>query len=82
MFNKSGFLVTIDIEKSFYSVSKNSLITILEKFGLGNAFIYGINIPLKYQMSCIISKVKTSQYFKLEIETWQGVPISDIFSNL
>ena len=37
--NKEGFLVTIDIEKSFDSVNYHFSIAILERTGFGNEFI-------------------------------------------
>ena len=74
--NKKGYLVTIDIEKAFDSVSHVFLIAILEKFGFGITFIEWIKILLKNQESCIINGGKTSQYFKLERGTRQGDPIS------
>ena len=37
--NKEGFLVTIDIEKSFDSVNYHFSIAILERIGFGNEFI-------------------------------------------
>ena len=71
-----GFLVTIDIEKAFDSVSHHFLIGIHEKISFGTEFIEWIKVLLKNQESCVIKGGKTSKYFKLERGTWQGDPIS------
>ena len=42
--NKEGFLVTVDIEKPFYSVNHHFLIAILEKISFGNEFIQWIKV--------------------------------------
>ena len=76
IYNKKGFLVTIDIEKAFDSVNHIFIIKVLESFGFGYSFIQWIKILLKGQESCIINGGKTSQYFKLERGTRQGDPIS------
>ena len=76
IYNKKGFLVTIDIEKAFDSVNHIFIIKVLESFGFGYSFIQWIKILLKGQESCIINGEKTSQYFKLERGMRQGDPIS------
>ena len=76
IYNKKGFLVTIDIEKAFDSVNHIFIIKVLESFGFGYSFIQWIKILLKGQESCIINGGKTSQYFKLERGTRKGDPIS------
>ena len=74
--NKEGFLVTIDIEKSFDSVNYHFSIAILERIGFGNEFIEWIKVLLNNQESCVINGGKTSKYFKQERRTRQGNPIS------
>ena len=76
IYNKKGFLLTIDIEKAFDSVNHIFIIKVLESFGFGYSFIQWIKILIKEQESCIINGGKTSQYFKLERGTRQGDPIS------
>ena len=39
IYNKKGFLVTIDIEKAFDSVNHIFIIKVLESFGFGYSFI-------------------------------------------
>ena len=50
-----GYLVTIDIEKAFDSLDHTFLISALEKFGFGKAFIDWIKIFLNEQESCVIN---------------------------
>ena len=76
IFQKSGYLFTVDIEKAFDSVNHVFLIAVLEHFGFGQSFIKWIKIMLKNQESCVINGGKTSKYFKLERGTRQGDPIS------
>ena len=64
--NKEGFLVTVDIEKAFDSVNHFSLTAILENMDFGTEFIEWTRILLNNQEQCVISKRKTSKYFKLE----------------
>ena len=61
-----GFLVTVDIEKAFDSVSHCFLLHILRKFGFGIDFVSWIKTILNNQESCIIDGGKTTNYFKLE----------------
>ena len=71
-----GFLVTVDIEKAFDSVSHCFLLHILRKFGFGIDFVSWIKTILNNQESCIIDGGKTTNYFKLERGARQGYPIS------
>ena len=71
-----GFLVTIDIEKTFDFVNHCFLLQIPRKFGFGIDFVSWIKTILKNQESCIINGGKTTKYFKLERGTRQGDPIS------
>ena len=48
-FNITGFLVTMDIEKSFDSLDHSFLISVLKKFGFGKKFITRIETLLKDQ---------------------------------
>ena len=50
---KQGFLVSIDIEKTFDSVNHLFLIAIRGKTDFGNEFIEWIKILLNYQESCL-----------------------------
>ena len=61
-----GYLVTIDIEKTFDSLDHTFLISTLEKFGFGKTFIDWIKIFLNEQEPCVINGEITTKYFKLE----------------
>ena len=74
--NKEGFLVTIDIEKAFYSLDHTFLISVLKKFGFGNNFVNWIETLISKQESCVINGGNTTQYFHLERGARQGDPIS------
>ena len=58
-----GYLMTVDIEKTFDSVNHIFLICVLERFGFGVNFIKWIKILLKNQESCVIDGGKTTKYF-------------------
>ena len=61
-----GYLVTIDIEKAFDSLSHTFLISVLEKCGFEKTFIDWIKIFLNDQELCAINGGITTKYFKLE----------------
>ena len=61
-----GYLVTIDIEKAFDSLSHTFLISVLEKCGFEKTFIDWIKIFLNDQELCAINGGITIKYFKLE----------------
>ena len=50
---KEGFLVAVDIEKTFDSVNHLFLIAILGKTDFGNEFIKWVKILLNYQELCL-----------------------------
>ena len=72
----TGYLVTIDIEKAFDSLDNTFLISALETFGFGKAFIDWIKIVLKKQKSYVINRGITTKYFKLEKGASLGDPVS------
>ena len=71
-----GFLVTVDIEKTFDSVNHCFLLQILRKFKFGIDFVSWIITIWNNQESCITNGGKTAKYFKLERGTRQGDLIS------
>ena len=74
--NIAGYLLTIDFEKAFDSLSHNFLIAALKKYGFGEDFIDWIKILLYKQESCVINGGHTTKYFSLERGARQGDPIS------
>ena len=75
VFNKEGFLVTMDIEKAFDSLDHTFAISVLKKFGFGNNFVSWIETLILKEESCAINGGNTTQYFHLERGTRQGDPI-------
>ena len=75
--NVRGYIVTVDIEKVFDSLSNSFLLACVKKFGFGHDFIRWVKIILKSQESCITNDpgIKTS-YFTLEKGARQGDPVS------
>ena len=73
--NKEGFLVTIDIEKTFDSVNHHFLIATLEKIGFGTEFIEWINVLLNNQESCVINPLSANP------EKWSNT-LKQIVGNL
>ena len=76
VFNIDGFLVTMDIEKTFDSLNHSFLLAVLKKFGFGTSFIKWIEAILNKSESCVINSGKTTQYFQLNRGAHQGDPIS------
>ena len=60
-----GYLITIDIEKTFDSVDHTFLVAFLEKFGFGYDFIRWVRIILNRQESCIMNNGHSTGYFPL-----------------
>ena len=59
-----GYLVAIDIGKTFDSFDHTFVISTLDKFGFGKTFIDWIKIFLNEQESCVINGGITTKYFK------------------
>ena len=79
VFNLRGYIVTVDIEKAFDSLSHSFLLACLKKFGFGHDFIRWVKILLESQESCIINAGTTTSYFNLEKGACQGDPLSVYF---
>ena len=74
--NLKSYIVTVDIEKAYASLSHSFLLVCLKKYGYGNDFIKWIDMLLECQESCIINGVNTTKYFKLQKGARQSDPIS------
>ena len=61
-----GYIVTVDIEKAFDSLSHSFLLVCLKKYEYGNYFIKWVEMLLKYQEPSIINEGNTTKYFKLQ----------------
>ena len=64
--NLKGYIVTVDIEKAFDSLSHSFLLVSLKRHGYGNDFIKWVEMLLECQESCIINGGNTTKYFKLQ----------------
>ena len=71
-----GYLMAIDFDKAFDSLTHNFLITALNNYGFGNDFIEWIKILLKDKKACVINGCHTTKYFRIESGARQGDPIS------
>ena len=76
VFNLRRYIVTIDIEKAFDSLSHSFLLACLKKLGFGHDFIRWVKILLESQESCIFSAGTTTSYFNLEKGAHQGDSVS------
>ena len=78
--NTDSFLVAIDTEKAFDSLSHSFLLVfllaVLKKFGFGTTFIDCIEAILNKSDSYVINSGKTTQYFQLNRGAFQRDPIS------
>ena len=68
--------MTVNIEKTFDSLSHSFLLSCLKKFGFGHDFIRSVKILLERQKSYIIKTGTTTSYFNLEKCARQGDPVS------
>ena len=73
MLKLNGMLVTIDIQKAFYSVNDKFLTLALKRYGFGKMFIKWIKTLLNNQESCTINGGFTTKYFKLDRDTSQVI---------
>ena len=76
IFNLSGYMVTMDIEKAFDSLDHTFFLKVLKKIGFGQNFIRCIETITNSQESCVINGGNTTQYFNLERGAGQGDPVS------
>ena len=73
---RSGYLLTVDLEKAFDSLNHKFLIAFLKKYGFGEDFIDRIKVLMRNQESCVINGGHTITYFHLERGARQDDPIS------
>ena len=74
--NLPGYLVTIHIEKAFYSVDHKYLYAVVQKFGFGMNFIKWVKLILNEQESCVMNNGTSTGYFTLSSGTRQEDTIS------
>ena len=74
--NLKGYIVTVDIEKAFDSLSHSFLLACLKKYGYGNDFKKWVEMLLECQKSCIINGGNMTKYFKFQKSAQQGNSIS------
>ena len=61
-----GYLVTMNIEKVFYSLGHDFLLSVFKKIGFVENFIHWIKVSLNNQQSCVVNGDFTTRYFNLE----------------
>ena len=66
----------MDIEKAFFSLDHNFLISTLEKYGFGKNFISWVMILLRKQEPCVLNGGTSIKYSLLGSGVRQGDPIS------
>ena len=71
-----GYIVTVDTENAFDSLSNSFLFVCLKKYGYGNDFIKWVEMLLECQESCIFNRGNMTKYFKLQKCARQGDPLS------
>ena len=76
VFNKEGFLVTMDIGKAVDSLDHNFVIFVWKEIGFGNNFVSWVEILIAKEESWAINGLNTTQYFHLERKARQCDPIS------
>ena len=73
--NLKGYIVTVDIEKAFDSLSQSFLLACLKKYVYGNEFKKWVEMLLECQESCIINGGNRTKYFKLQKAARHDDPI-------
>ena len=75
-YNLSGFLLAIDFEKAFDSVSHHFLQKVLSSFGFGPSFQKWVKVLYTNTVSCVLSEGGSTGYFRVERGVRQGDPLS------
>ena len=71
-----GFIVSVDIEKAFDSLSHSFLLVCIKKVDIGNDFKKWVEMLIECQESCIINCGNTTKSFELQKSASQDYPIS------
>ena len=74
--NLKCYIVTVDIEKAFDSLSYSFLLACLKNYGYGNNFIKWVEMLLEYQEPCIVNGSNATKYFKLQKGARESDPVS------
>ena len=72
----NGYLVAVDFEKAFDSVSHGFLQKVLEIFGFGTTFRKWIKVLYTGACSCVMNDGHSTGYFEIQRGVRQGDPIS------
>ena len=75
-YNLPGFLLAIDFEKAFDSVSHQFLQKVLLSFGFGPSFQKWVKVLYTNTLSCVLNEGVSTGYFKVERGVRQGDPLS------
>ena len=75
-YNLPGFLLAIDFEKAFDSISHQFLQKVLSSFGFGPSFQKWVKILYTNTLSCVLNEGGSTGYFKVERGVRQGDPLS------
>ena len=78
-FDTPGIIVSLDFEKAFDSLSKNSILDTLKFFNFGENFIRMVSTLLNGSESCIQNNGFLSSFFQTERGVRQGCPASPLF---
>ena len=79
--NKKGFLVTLDLEKTFDSFDHSFLSAVLQNYGLGERFLKWSQILIKNQESCVVHIKGLDIYCGNFLYTGYGEDSSFFFKN-
>ena len=71
-----GFLIAVDFEKAFDSVSHQYLLKVLKLFGFGDSFCSWVKLLYNDISSCIMNGGYSTGYFQVERGVRQGDPLS------
>ena len=72
----NSFLLAIDFEKAFDSVSHSFLFKVLKLFGFGTSFCKWVQILYTQVSSCIMNGGHSTGYFQIQRGVRQGDPLS------
>ena len=74
--NLDCYLIAVDFEKAFDSVSHSFLLSVLKWFGFGPSFCSWIKTIYTDTSSCVMNGGRSTGYFKIERGVRQGDPLS------
>ena len=73
-----GYIVSLDFEKAFDSINKDTILAALKFFNFGDYFIKFVETLIKNSESCVANNGWLSSFFRVNKGVRQGCPVSPL----